>query len=138
MDNYSDNYSSFFVTVLNLKKDERMMLFYTLCVLMRTLLGFVFFLNESELVLCYISAAWGLFWTFLIIKNKRWEDVRNLPPWYRGVTRFILRMSFIFLLVLFGTIGIFSNEHRSAVNKSTAVLIWIDLVKGVIDYTLYY
>ena len=134
----TDNYTSFFVATLKLDRSTRKTLFYTICILSRLLVGLLFFLKSEELTLSYVSALWGLFWMSLIINNKRWLDVDDIPPWYKGINRFIFRSCIAFTIFLAGSIGIFSHEDRSFANKVTSVAVWIDLFDGVIDYTFFF
>lgn len=131
----TDNYSSFFITVLKLDKQQRKLLFYSICILVRFLLGLLFVLKNEEVALSYISAIWGFCWLSLIIKQRRWEDAPDVPPWYKGIERFIIRSCFAFVLFLVGVIGIISEEDRPGSTRFIGILIWIELVHGFVDYT---
>jgi len=120
----------------NFSAGQRKVLFYTICLVVRTLLGLLFWLEPNEVTLHYFLVLWGGTWLVLSLMNKRWDTNEFTPPWWSGNIRILYRFLFSFVLVVLGIVGI--STKMMEISRATAVVVWVDVVISFINYTFLY
>ena len=128
----------FFTSVVKLDQDQRKRVFYFICLPVRLAIATIFFYLANSLALSYIAAIWGVTWLLFMVRMRRWEEQPDTPPWWNGVVRIIWRFLFSLALAGFGFIGIISEGERITSNKIIGIVFCIDVIQGLIDYSLFY
>lgn len=128
----------FFTTVVKLDQEQRKRVFYFICIPVRLAIAAIFFYLPFSLALSYVAAIWGVTWLLFMVRMRRWEEQSDTPPWWSGVFRIIWRFSFSLVLAGVGFIGIISENERITSNKIIGIVFCIDVIQGLIDYTLFY
>lgn len=128
------SYTSFFTSVISLDQVQRNRLFFLVCIPTRIMVGLLFYYENGALSLSYLSALWGVLWLLFMIKQRRWEDRAENPWWWRGLWRISYRFAFSMSLLAFGFVGIVSGSRdRKIANEFVALIIWTDVIIGLLD-----
>jgi hypothetical protein len=82
-----------------------------------------------------------MFWAMSIIQHRRWETGDDNPPWWGGALRISFRVLFSLLVFIFGLVGTICHDEDLRVsikmNEAVAVIVWIDILRGVVDYRFF-
>lgn len=123
---------SFFKDTLNVNKNARICLFYTICISIRATVGWLVFNYSSNIITSFVVFLWGYFnfMLNLLFLNSRKEQ----PWWWTRWLGGLWRNLFALLIMTCGMISIII--FNGITNKIAAGIIWFDVFKGTIQYTI--